>query len=86
MTSQDITSAGVPAACEGQVPAGAPVPPGRAYILGRLEAEARQARGCFEWRRAAEIETQIRELSAGTPASPVRETTRRRPAASGRKR
>ena len=71
-----LSDAGAPAAVRGGT-AGVPVPPGRAYILGRLEAELRQARGCFTWERAAELETQIRDLSAGTPASPARETTRR---------
>lgn len=56
-----------------------PVPavPGRALVLSRLEAERRQAEGCFEHERAAELGAQIRRLSIGTAADPSRETTGR---------
>lgn len=49
----------------------------RAVIIGRLEAEARQAEGCFEYGRAAELREQAKRLSAGTAASPATETTGR---------
>ena len=58
-----------------------PVPPGRAHILSRLEAERRQATGCFEHERAAELGRQIQQLSAGDPVNPARETTARQTAA-----
>jgi excinuclease UvrABC nuclease subunit len=53
----------------------------RAAVLAHLEAEARQAEGCFEYRRAAELRAQITQLSAGTPQPPAKETTTRRTAA-----
>lgn len=55
----------------------------RAGIIGRLEAELRQAEGCYEHARAAELRTQIKQLSAGTAVPPARETTAaKRPARS----
>jgi hypothetical protein len=70
-------STGTAASAEGSVQA----VPVRSHFLSRLEAERRQAEGCFEWQRAAELAAQIRQMSAGTPASPARETTARRTAA-----
>ncbi len=69
-------SAGPPPRDEGRDPGG-PVPAGRAHILGRLQAELRQAEGCLAHERAAELRTQISQLSAGNPADPSRETTGR---------
>jgi hypothetical protein len=57
----------------------------RAVIIGRLEAEARQAEGCFEYDRAAELRAQAARMSQGSAASPAQETTAaRRPARSKR--
>lgn len=47
----------------------------RAVVLSRLEAEERQAEGCYEHDRAAELRAQIRRLSAGSAQPPARETT-----------
>jgi hypothetical protein len=58
--------------------------PARSHILDRLEAERRQALGCFEFTRAEELAAQIRELSAGTAQNPATETTSR-PAARRKK-
>lgn len=55
----------------------------RAVIIGRLEAEARQAEGCFEYERAAELRARAARMSAGSAQPPARETTAaRRPARS----
>lgn len=54
-----------------------PVTP-RPHVLARLEAERRQAAGCFEWRRVAELDAQIASLSRGTPESPRKETAARK--------
>lgn len=69
-------STGPPTQAEGQGPGG-PVPPQRAHVLGRLQAERRAALGCYEYGRVAEIDAQIRRLSAGSAAIPSRETTGR---------
>lgn len=58
--------------------------PARSYALERLEAERRQAVGCFEHERAAELAAQIAKLSAGAPHNPAAETTSR-PAARRKK-
>lgn len=71
-------SAGPPRRAEGQ-DAGGPVPQ-RAQILSQLEAERRQAEGCYAWDRERELRAQIGQLSAGTPANPSTETTGRRAA------
>ena len=55
----------------------APGPAMRSHVLSRLEAERRQAVGCFEWERAAEIRAQMDRLSQGSAASPRRETAGR---------
>lgn len=66
-----MTSSG-PGQAEGLTPA-------RPYTLDRLEAERRQAEGCFEYKRAAELAAQIARLSAaGSSQNPARETTSRR--------
>lgn len=49
----------------------------RAHVLGRLEAERRQALGCFEHQRAAELQEQIDRLSQGSAVNPAKETTGR---------
>lgn len=51
------------------------VAPGRAVIIGRLQAELRQAEGCFEHARAAELREQIAGLSRGSADNPATETT-----------
>ena len=68
-------------------PAAGQVTPPRARILSLLETERMHAANAFEATRVAEIDAQIARISAaGTPQSPVRETTSRTPAASRRKR
>lgn len=67
------------------VPAPGPVPPARTLVLSRLAAERRQAEGCRETGRVAEIDAQIARLSAGTTENPARETTGRRPARNPRR-
>lgn len=49
----------------------------RAVVIGRLEAELRQAVGCFEHDRAAELRAQIARMSAGSTQNPAKETTGR---------
>ena len=68
------TDAGVPAACEGRAPAGAPVP-SRAGQLALLERELRAAERTGDVAHAVKMRARIRELSAGSPADPSRETT-----------
>lgn len=63
-------------AAEGSAEPG-PVRHSRAPVLARLEAEQRQAEGCYEYARAAELGQQIRQLSVGTGVSPAKETTGR---------
>lgn len=59
---------------------------GRAHALGRLADEKRQALGCFEYVRAAELQAQIDELSRGSQRNPAAEQAARpRPSVSTRK-
>lgn len=60
--------------------------PARSHVLDRLAAERRQAAGCFEWGRVAELDQQIAVLSRGNATSPAHETTGRRPAAATRRK
>lgn len=53
----------------------------RALYLARLEAEKDQAEWCGEQQRAAQLQSQITRLSAGSAQPPARETTQRRTAA-----
>ena len=46
---------------------------GRAHVLSRLAAEKRQALGCFEYERAAQIQSQIDGLSVGGTHNPAAE-------------
>jgi excinuclease UvrABC nuclease subunit len=72
MATEPLSTDSGPGSSEGFAPA-------RSRTLDRLEAERRQAEGCFEHERAAELAAQIARLSAaGSSQNPARETTSRR--------
>jgi hypothetical protein len=68
-----MSGTGPSSAAEGQ--ASGPVPPSRVATLAALEAEFLRATGP---RKRAALQRKIRQLSAGTPADPARETAGRR--------
>jgi len=77
-------TAGAASPAAGRVSA-VPVP-ARADYLGALRHELRLAEGYGDRDNAERLSRLIARASAGTPASPARETTSRAPAASRRKR
>lgn len=55
--------------------AAGPVPPGRAAVLSRLQYERWHAANNHDGSRVAELDRQIRQLSAGSAENPAKETT-----------